>query len=264
VSGTSRKECQAPDSDSMTIQGEAVQMEKGAKLYEGKAKKIYATDDEQVVWVEYKDSATAFNGEKKAEITGKGRLNNEITSLIFEKLKEKGIESHFIKRISEIEQLVKKVTIVPLETVVRNTAAGSFSKRLGVEEGTLLARPIVEFYYKDDALGDPLLTDEHVDVLGLATKEEADEIKAKALKVNEVLTELFTEVGIRLIDFKLEFGKDAEGKILLADEISPDTCRLWDAKTNQKLDKDLFRRDLGNLTDAYEIILSKLGGQQHV
>ena len=163
-------------------------MEKGAQLYEGKAKKIYATDDEGVVWVEYKDSATAFNGEKKAEIAGKGRLNNEITSLIFEKLKEKGIESHFIKQISETEQLVKKVTIIPLETVVRNIAAGNFSKRLGIEEGTLLSRPIVEFYYKNDCLGDPLLTDEHVDVLGIATKEEANEIKAKALKVNEVLT----------------------------------------------------------------------------
>ena len=157
-------------------------MEKGAQLYEGKAKKIYATDDEGVVWVEYKDSATAFNGEKKAEIAGKGRLNNEITSLIFEKLKEKGIESHFIKQISETEQLVKKVTIIPLEIVVRNIAAGNFSKRLGIEEGTLLSRPIVEFYYKNDCLGDPLLTDEHVDVLGIATKEEVNEIKSKSLK----------------------------------------------------------------------------------
>jgi phosphoribosylaminoimidazole-succinocarboxamide synthase len=239
-------------------------MEKGAQLYEGKAKKIYATDDEGVVWVEYKDSATAFNGEKKAEIAGKGRLNNEITSLIFKKLKEKGIESHFIKQISETEQLVKKVTIIPLETVVRNRAAGNFSKRLGIEEGTILSRPIVEFYYKNDCLGDPLLTDEHVDVLGIATKEEANEIKAKALKVNEVLTGIFAGVEVVLIDFKLEFGKDTDGNILLADEISPDTCRLWDAKTNHKLDKDLFRRDLGNLTDAYEIILAKLGGSKHV
>ncbi|WP_428910657.1 phosphoribosylaminoimidazolesuccinocarboxamide synthase [Niallia sp. Krafla_26] len=239
-------------------------MEKGNQLYEGKAKKIYATNDEQVVWVEYKDSATAFNGEKKADILGKGRLNNIITSLIFEKLKDKGIESHFIKQVSETEQLVKKVSIIPLETVVRNTAAGNFSKRLGIEEGTLLVRPIVELYYKDDALGDPLLTDEHVDVLGIATKEEVDEIKAKALKVNEALAEIFAKIGIRLIDFKLEFGKDAQGNILLADEISPDTCRLWDQETNQKLDKDLFRRDLGNLTDAYEIILAKLGGNQHV
>lgn len=239
-------------------------MEKGALLYEGKAKKIYATNDEQIVWVEYKDSATAFNGEKKAEITGKGRLNNEITSLIFNKLKDRGIPSHFIEKISDTEQLVKKVTIIPLETVIRNTAAGSFSKRLGIEEGTLLSRPIVEFYFKNDALGDPLLTDDHVEILGLASIEESQELKNKALKVNEALTELFAEVGVRLIDFKLEFGKDAEGIILLADEISPDTCRLWDAETNQKLDKDLFRRDLGNLTDAYEIILEKLGGSQHV
>jgi phosphoribosylaminoimidazole-succinocarboxamide synthase len=239
-------------------------MQKGEQLYEGKAKKIFATDDEQVVWIEYKNSATAFNGVKKAEIAGKGRLNNEITSIIFEKLKEKGIESHFIKRISETEQLVKKVTIIPLETVVRNTAAGSFSKRLGVEEGKALPRPIVEFYYKDDELGDPLLTDDHIEVLELATKEEKEEIKEKALQVNAVLSSFFAELGIRLIDFKLEFGKDADGNVLLADEISPDTCRLWDAETNAKLDKDVFRRDLGNLTDAYEIILAKLGGQQNV
>lgn len=239
-------------------------MEKGALLYEGKAKKIYATDDEQVVWIEYKDSATAFNGLKKAEIPGKGRLNNEITSLIFEKLKEKGIESHFIQRISGTEQLVKKVTIIPLETVVRNIAAGSFSKRLGLEEGEKLSRPIVEFYYKDDVLGDPLLTDDHIEVLGIAAKEERELIREKALKVNEVLSNLFAEFNIKLIDFKLEFGKDAEGNILLADEISPDTCRLWDAETSQKLDKDVFRRDLGNLTEVYEIILGKLGGSQIV
>jgi phosphoribosylaminoimidazole-succinocarboxamide synthase len=239
-------------------------MEKGVQLYEGKAKKIFATDDEQVVWIEYKDSATAFNGVKKAEIAGKGRLNNEITSLIFEKLRDKGIDSHFIKRISETEQLVKKVTIVPLETVVRNIAAGSFAKRLGLEEGIKLSRPIVEFYYKDDALGDPILTDDHIEVLGIAAKEDKELIKEKALKVNEVLSSLFAELNIKLIDFKLEFGKDAEGNILLADEISPDTCRLWDAETNQKLDKDVFRRDLGNLTDVYEIILAKLGGSQNV
>jgi phosphoribosylaminoimidazole-succinocarboxamide synthase len=242
--------------------GETFHMEKGALLYEGKAKRIYATNEEGLVWVEYKDSATAFNGEKKAEITGKGRLNNEITSLIFEKLKEKGIPSHFIKRLSETEQLVRKVTIIPLETVVRNRAAGSFAKRFGMEEGTILKRPIVEFYYKDDVLGDPLVTDDHIELLGLATKEESNELKEKALKVNEVLTELLAKAGVKLIDFKLEFGRDASGHILLADEISPDTCRLWDAETNQKLDKDLFRRDLGNLTDAYETILEKLGGKQ--
>jgi phosphoribosylaminoimidazole-succinocarboxamide synthase len=239
-------------------------VEKGALLYEGKAKQVFATNDEQVVWIEYKDSATAFNGVKKAEIQGKGRLNNEITSLIFMKLKEKGIQSHFIERLSETEQLVKKVSIVPLETVVRNVAAGSFSNRLGIEEGTPLIKPIVEFYYKDDALGDPLLTDDHIEVLQLASIAEREEIKEKALQVNAALSSLFADLGIRLIDFKLEFGKDLSGKILLADEISPDTCRLWDAETNAKLDKDVFRRDLGNLTDVYEIILAKLGGQQNV
>jgi phosphoribosylaminoimidazole-succinocarboxamide synthase len=233
-------------------------------LYEGKAKRIYATDQEDVVRVQYKDSATAFNGEKKAEIVGKGRLNNEITSLLFSKLGKAGIQSHFIEKISENEQLVKRVQIIPLEVVVRNFAAGSFSKRLGIEEGKKLSRPIVEFYLKDDALGDPLITDEHIDVLNLAAAEEVAELKAAALKINEVLGGFFAEIGVRLIDFKLEFGKDTEGKILLADEISPDTCRLWDMETQQKLDKDVFRRDLGNLTDAYETILTRLGGQLHV
>lgn len=236
-------------------------MEKGIQLYEGKAKRVYKTNDENIVWIEYKDSATAFNGEKKASITGKGRLNNEITSLLFSKLKERGIDSHFIKRVSETEQLVKKVRIIPLETVVRNFSAGSFSKRLGIDEGVSLARPIVEFYYKDDELGDPLLTEDHIEILQLASEEEVALLKEKALAVNAVLTDLFKELGIRLVDFKLEFGKDSVGNILLADEISPDTCRLWDMETNEKLDKDVFRRDLGNLTDAYENILSRLGGQ---
>lgn len=239
-------------------------MEKQALLYEGKAKRIYATDEAEVVRVQYKDSATAFNGEKKAEIIGKGRLNNEITSLLFSKLSEAGIQSHFIEKISENEQLVKRVDIIPLEVVVRNFAAGSFSKRLGVEEGRKLSRPIVEFYLKDDALGDPLITDDHVDVLNLASVEEVATLKDAALKINEVLSGFFAEIGVTLIDFKLEFGKDAEGQILLADEISPDTCRLWDMETQQKLDKDVFRRDLGNLTDAYETILTRLGGQLHV
>lgn len=236
-------------------------MEKGTLLYEGKAKKIYETNDENIVWVEYKDSATAFNGEKKANITGKGRLNNEITSLLFSKIQALGIESHFIKKVSETEQLVKKVEIIPLETVVRNYSAGSFAKRLGVEEGSPLVRPIVEFYFKDDALGDPLLTDDHIEVLQLASREDVAILKEKALKVNTVLSKVFQELGIRLVDFKLEFGKDEDGNILLADEISPDTCRLWDLTTNEKLDKDVFRRDLGNLTDAYENILARLGGQ---
>jgi phosphoribosylaminoimidazole-succinocarboxamide synthase len=239
-------------------------MEKGSLLYEGKAKRVYKTDDEQLVWIEYKDSATAFNGEKKATIDGKGRLNNEITSLLFVKLHEAGIPSHFVKRLSETEQIVQKVEIVPLEVVVRNVAAGSFSKRLGVEEGKELSKPLVEFYLKDDALGDPLITDDHIEELKLATPEEVAQLKEKALNVNATLSSFFKELGIRLIDFKLEFGKNTAGELLLADEISPDTCRLWDAVTNEKFDKDVFRRDLGSLTDAYETILEKLGGPQHV
>ncbi|WHZ03455.1 phosphoribosylaminoimidazolesuccinocarboxamide synthase [Neobacillus sp. YX16] len=233
-------------------------------LYEGKAKRIFRTDDEQTVLIEYKDSATAFNGQKKADITGKGRLNNEITSLLFLKLKENGIPSHFIKRISETEQLVKRVTIVPLEVVVRNIAAGSLSKRLGIEEGKELTKPLVEFYLKNDDLGDPLLTTDHIYELNIATKEELTILKEKALKINTVLSSFFTELGINLIDFKLEFGKDHDGQILLADEISPDTCRLWDKKTNEKLDKDVFRRDLGSLTEAYETVFNRLGGKQNV
>lgn len=233
-------------------------------LYEGKAKRIYATDNEQIVLVEYKDSATAFNGQKKADITGKGRLNNEITSLLFLKLKENGIDSHFIEKISETQQLVKKVEIIPLEVVVRNVAAGSLSKRLGIEEGSTLTTPLVEFYLKNDDLSDPLVTVDHILELKAATTEETNVLKEKALQINTVLSSFFNELGIRLIDFKLEFGKDSEGQILLADEISPDTCRLWDQKTNEKLDKDVFRRDLGSLTEAYENILNRLGGRQHV
>ncbi len=233
-------------------------------LYEGKAKRIYKTDDEQTVLIEYKDSATAYNGQKKADIGGKGRLNNEITSLLFLMLKEKGIESHFIKRISETEQLVKRVGIIPLEVVVRNVAAGSLATRLGMEEGKELATPIVEFYLKDDELGDPLVTVDHIFELKVASAEELAILKEKALEINTVLSSFFIELGIRLIDFKLEFGKDDAGTILLADEISPDTCRLWDQKTNEKLDKDVFRRDLGSLTEAYETILMRIGGNQHV
>ena len=239
-------------------------MEKGALLYEGKAKKVYSTSDEQVVWLEYTDQATAFNGEKKAAIKGKGALNNEITSLLFMKLQEAGVASHFIKKISGREHLAQKVSIIPLEVVVRNVAAGSLSKRLGIEEGVQLRKPIIEFYYKDDALGDPLLTDAHIDLLQLASKEEVALISEKALRVNEILINFFAEINIRLIDFKLEFGKTSEGTILLADEISPDTCRLWDSNTGEKLDKDVFRRDLGNITDAYEQILTRLGGTKHV
>ncbi|MBB5181949.1 phosphoribosylaminoimidazole-succinocarboxamide synthase [Planomicrobium koreense] len=236
-------------------------MEKGQLLYEGKAKRLYATDEQGILWVEYKDSATAFNGEKKAEIAGKGMLNNKITSLLFEKLQTAGIASHFVKQLSDHEQLVRQVSIIPIEVVARNVVAGSMAKRLGLEEGTVLKQPVVEFYYKDDALGDPLITEDHIQLLGLATPQEVLELREKALKVNEVLIQFFKEVGVQLIDFKIEFGRDDNGAILLADEISPDTCRLWDMETKQKLDKDVFRRDLGNLTDAYELILSKLGGQ---
>lgn len=236
-------------------------MNKGQLLYEGKAKRLYTTEQEDILYVEYKDSATAFNGEKKAEIEGKGTLNNQITTLIFEKLKEHGIESHFVERISDNEQLVRKVDIIPIEVVVRNIAAGSLAKRLGLEEGQPLKRTIVEFYYKDDALGDPFINNEHIDILGIATKEETDALYELGLKVNDVLKPIFEEVDVILVDFKLEFGRDKDGNVLLADEISPDTCRLWDAKTKQKLDKDVFRRDLGNLTDVYKIILARLGGK---
>ncbi|MGB2994331.1 MAG: phosphoribosylaminoimidazolesuccinocarboxamide synthase [Paenisporosarcina sp.] len=235
-------------------------MEKGQLLYEGKAKRLYATDKEDILFVEYKDSATAFNGEKKAEIAGKGTLNNRITSLLFEKLKESGIESHFVEQLSDHEQLVKKVDIIPIEVVVRQVAAGSLAKRLGLVEGVELARPIVEFYYKDDELGDPLINEDHIKLLNIASQDEVKALYEKSLHVNEVLTKFFKEIGVILVDFKLEYGRDEAGNVLLADEISPDTCRLWDEKTKQKLDKDVFRRDLGQLTDAYEIILSRLGG----
>lgn len=239
-------------------------MEKGSLLYEGKAKRVYATTDENIVWLEYTDQATAFNGEKKAAIDGKGTLNNEITSLIFGILQGEGIASHFIEKISAREHLAKKVTIIPLEVVVRNISAGSLSKRVGIDEGVELKQSIVEFYYKNDDLGDPLLTDAHIDMLGLASKEEIQNISEQALKVNSVLTRIFESIDVRLVDFKLEFGKTETGEILLADEISPDTCRLWDINTGEKLDKDVFRRDLGNITEAYEKILTRLGGTQHV
>ncbi|MEB6549839.1 phosphoribosylaminoimidazolesuccinocarboxamide synthase [Heyndrickxia sporothermodurans] len=236
-------------------------MEKLGLLYEGKAKRIFGTERDGVLLVEYKDSATAFNGEKKSEITGKGQLNNEISSLIFASLKESGIDSHFIEKISAYEQLVQQVSIIPLEVVTRNIVAGSLSKRLGIKEGTPLKHPIVEFYYKNDDLGDPLITEDHVEVLEIASPQELTLLKQKAIKINEVLSNLFSKLGIHLVDFKLEFGKDSNGEILLADEISPDTCRLWDKKTNQKLDKDVFRRNLGDLTTVYQEILNRLRGE---
>ena len=236
-------------------------MNKGQLLYEGKAKRLYTTEDPDILFVEYKDSATAFNGEKKEEIAGKGVLNNRITTLLFENLQAKGIASHFVKRLSDHEQLVRKVDIIPIEVVVRNVVAGSLAQRLGLEEGTPLKRPIVEFYYKDDELGDPHISTEHIDVLDIATPEEVQALYDGGLKVNDVLRPIFEGIGVELIDFKLEFGRDKDGNVLLADEISPDTCRLWDAKTKQKLDKDVFRRNLGSLTEGYEIILTRLGGQ---
>ncbi|MED3979473.1 phosphoribosylaminoimidazolesuccinocarboxamide synthase [Priestia megaterium] len=235
-------------------------MEKQELLYEGKAKKIYATDEQNVLWVAYKNEATAFNGQKKAEISGKAQLNNQISSLLFSMLHEQGITTHFVKQLSDYEQAVKKVEIVPLEVVVRNATAGSLAKRIGVEEGIRFEQPIVELYYKDDALGDPLILAEHAIFLKAATQEEIDSLKAQALQINEVLSKFFKDKDIFLVDFKLEFGRTSQGDIILADEISPDTCRFWDVHTNEKLDKDVFRRDLGGLTEAYEKILQRIGG----
>lgn len=237
-------------------------MEKLALQYQGKAKKLYATEDPNVLWIEYLNQATALNGLKKDEIKGKGILNNAITSLIFQELSAAGIASHFIEKISESEQLVQKVTIVPLEVVVRNYAAGSFTKRLGLAEGTKLAQPIVEFYYKNDDLADPLINDDTILALNLATATEIATIKDAARQVNEVLIALFHRLKIRLIDFKIEFGRDTTGAILLADEISPDTCRLWDETTNEHLDKDIYRRDLGELVPVYQEVLRRLENNQ--
>ncbi|WP_430708791.1 phosphoribosylaminoimidazolesuccinocarboxamide synthase [Paenalkalicoccus suaedae] len=226
-------------------------------LYEGKAKQIYQTEEPGVLRISYKDEATAFNGEKKDTLLGKGRLNNEISSLIFSILKEAGVESHFVRRLSETEQLVKEVTIIPLEVVVRNVAAGSLVKRLGFERGHKLKTPLVEWYYKDDALGDPLLAEAHIKELALATPEELAQMQQMALRVNEELQKLFATINVDIVDFKLEFGK-TNGEILLADEISPDTCRLWDKDTGDSFDKDLFRFQQGDLQEGYETILSRL------
>ncbi|MEJ5272629.1 MAG: phosphoribosylaminoimidazolesuccinocarboxamide synthase [Spirochaetota bacterium] len=233
-------------------------MEKDLKLmYEGKAKKVYEYDNDKVV-IYYKDDATAFDGQKKAQIESKGVLNNLISSAIFEELNRKGIATHFIKRLDDRSQLCYKTKIIPLEVIVRNVAAGSMAKRYGIEEGTALKEVVYELSYKNDELHDPLINDYHVLALGLATKKQLDTIYNMAKKINEILIENFKRVGIKLIDFKLEFGIYGE-KILLSDEISPDTCRLWDEKTNEKLDKDRFRRDLGNVIEAYEEILKRLG-----
>jgi phosphoribosylaminoimidazole-succinocarboxamide synthase len=236
-------------------------MNRGELLYEGKAKKLFQTEDPDVVRVEYKDDATAFNGLKKGFLAGKGELNNRISAFLFRYLAENGVDNHFIRQLSPTEQLVRKVEILPLEVVVRNRAAGSLAKRLGLEEGTVLSRPVVEFYYKRDDLGDPLVNEDHITVLGLSSQEQLAEIRRIALRVNELMTELMGERGEILVDFKLEFGLDREGRLLLADEISPDTCRFWDARTEEKLDKDRFRRDLGGVVEAYREIWRRLGGE---
>lgn len=233
-------------------------MNKLEMIYEGKAKKVFKTDDESLFIVDYKDDATAFNGLKKGQISGKGAVNNVMANIIFQMLEKKGIPTHFVEQLSDRETLVKSVKILPLEVIVRNVTAGSFSKRYGVEEGIVLARPILEFSYKNDELGDPLINDDHILALELATEEELAQVKKYTYMINDFLKEFFLEIGLKLIDFKIEFGKQKDGKIILADEISPDTCRLWDAITNEKMDKDRFRRDLGNVEETYQEVLSRV------
>ena len=236
-------------------------MEKTVQLYEGKAKKVYATEDPNLCIVSYKDDATAFNGLKKGTIQGKGVVNNRMSNLLMQLLEKSGVPTHFVEELSDRDTLVKKVKIVPLEVIIRNVSAGSFAKHYGVEEGIVFDEPTIEFSYKNDELGDPLLNSYHALALKLATKEEIETIKKMAFKVNEVLTEYFKTLGIRLVDFKLEFGRLEGGSIVLADEISPDTCRLWDLKTNEKLDKDRFRRDMGGVEDAYKEVFKRLMGE---
>ena len=233
-------------------------MEKGKMIYEGKAKRLYDTDEKDIYIVDYKDDATAFNGEKKGTISGKGVINNRVTNHFMQILEENGIPTHFVKELSDRETAVKKVDIIMLEVIIRNIAAGSFSKRYGVKEGTKLIAPSLEYSYKNDDLGDPLINDYHIISLGIATREELDTIADYAFKVNKVLTDYLKDLNIILVDFKLEFGKTSDGKIVLADEISPDTCRFWDATTMEKLDKDRFRRDLGGEVEAYNEILKRV------
>ncbi len=236
-------------------------MEKKEQLYEGKAKKVFATEDETLCIVSYKDDATAFNGLKKGTIAGKGVVNNRMSNMLMQLLEKKGVPTHFVKELSERDTLVKKVKIVPLEVIIRNVSAGSFAKRYGVPEGIVFDEPTIEFSYKCDALDDPLLNSYHALALKLATKEEIETIKQYAFKVNEVLKEYFLHLGVRLIDFKLEFGRLPSGEIVLADEISPDTCRFWDAQTGEKLDKDRFRRDMGGVEAAYQEIFKRVTGE---
>ncbi|HWR24048.1 MAG TPA: phosphoribosylaminoimidazolesuccinocarboxamide synthase [Feifaniaceae bacterium] len=236
-------------------------MEKTRQLYEGKAKKVYATGDETLYIVSYKDDATAFNGEKRGTILGKGAINNRVTNNLMQLLEKEGIPTHFVKELSDTETLVKKVRIVPLEVIVRNIAAGSLSKRLGLPEGTPMKRTVLEYCYKDDALGDPMVNESHIFALELATPEELEQIARYSFKINEILTRHLQSVGIELVDFKLEFGRTPDGTLVLADEISPDTCRFWDSATKKKLDKDRFRRDLGDVEDAYIEIRKRLMGE---
>ncbi|TLD93480.1 phosphoribosylaminoimidazolesuccinocarboxamide synthase [Helicobacter magdeburgensis] len=236
-------------------------MQKEAMLYEGKGKKLFATSDGNVVIAEFKDDLTAFNAEKKGVESGKGALNCQISSLLFELLAKNGVESHYIKRLNDIDMLCKKVSIIPIEVVVRNIATGSLTKRLGISEGSVLPFALVEFYYKDDALGDPIINDEHCKILGLVKEQgELEVLKAEARKINEILRDFFDKRGLKLVDFKLEFGRDKDSKIILADEISPDSCRFWDKQTNQKLDKDRFRQNLGSVKVAYEEVLKRILG----
>lgn len=236
-------------------------MQKLEQLYEGKAKKVFKTDDPERYIVDYKDDATANNGLKKGTIMGKGVINNKVTNHLMKMLETKGIPTHFVEEISDRETIVKKVTIVPLEVIVRNIAAGSLSKRLGLPEGTKLGKTVLEYSYKDDALGDPMINDYHVFAMDLATPEELKTIADYAFKVNEILSAYLKDLNIELIDFKLEFGKLSDGTIVLADEISPDTCRFWDSTTHEKLDKDRFRRDMGGVEDAYHEIMKRLLGE---
>lgn len=233
-------------------------MKKLEQIYEGKAKKVFRTDDPERFIVEYKDDATAFNGQKKGTILGKGSINNRMTNLLMQMLEKHGVPTHFVEELNDRETVVKKVEIVPLEVIIRNISAGHFASNYGVEEGIVFEHPTIEFSYKNDDLGDPLINSYHALALKLATKEEIDTIIRLSFQVDEVLQEFFLTVGIKLVDFKLEFGRTSDGTIILADEISPDTCRLWDKDTNEKLDKDRFRRDLGNVEDAYQEVMGRL------
>lgn len=232
-------------------------MEKRTMLYEGKAKKVYLTDDERYYWIEYKDDATAFNGVKRGQIDDKGVINNQLSALFFQELAKAGIPTHFVELINDREMTVKRLEMIPLEVVVRNVTAGSLAKRLGSEEGIKLSRPVVELYYKDDALGDPFVNESHVAAMGWANAEDVQKIQAMGLTVNNVLQGILAKAGIDLIDYKLEFGK-ADGEVILGDEISPDTCRFWDHETKQKLDKDRFRRDLGQVEEAYQEVFRRV------